>query len=297
MSSPRKFNKLVPVLIILLFMLVCSIIAGFFFSRPPVLFVTDSTFFMLYGPERFRQKQREISLSLFRPVIPVNVSENTGHDIIAIATEEAFSSPWAVLFPYRYHASARLYKDKHRDVPVVVMGGMNPVPEGLSNMDITYFRTDVLVDLYRAVLSAFVLAGEKEVLILCDESFSKEYQAPLGEMLVSSGYTEEPVFLAPFTHFNRFSDIGCVIVTGSASRHLDQIENIPVILFSWVDPALTPQAVKVVVDDSPWAMANRALKAMDSGEILMPSAAVILGNRIDKKTDFRKIRDFFREVF
>ena len=82
-------------------------------------------------------------------------------------------------------------------------------------------------------------------------------------------------------------------------RFLEQGLDIPLLLFSWTDPAMTPQTVKIVFNDSIWAMAPRALKSMPppGGEILIPSLAQVLKDRIEEKGDFRRLRAIVQGKF
>ena len=297
MANSRITIKRFLLFIALFLVLTSGALAGVFLSRPPVLIVTDLSFYALYGPDRFRQRQREISLSLFRRVVPVTVAENAGPDLVAIAAEEAFREPWAVLFPYRYLAGARLFKENNPEVPVLVMGGRNPKPSGLADTDIVFVRTDTSMDLYRAGVSAAFFAGEKNILIFDDGLLTEENREFLGELLVSRGFYGELLFRTRHAHIHNFAEIGSVILTGPADRFLEQNLGIPMILFSWIDPDFTPRTVKLVFDDSPWALAVKALRSGREGEILIPSAPKAISGRISERGDFRKLRDLIQENF
>ena len=297
MRISLRNKKHLILIIVLVFALLAGGGAGFFFLRPPLLIVTDSSFSMLYGSERLAQKQRQAAMSFFRRVIPVLVSENAGPDLVAIAVNETFSLPWAVLFPYRYLEGARIYKENNHDMRVFVMGGSNPYPATLTGTGITYVRTDTMLDLYRAGLSAVLLAGEKNILVFDDGLYTDEDQELLRELLVSRGFLGELIFVSLIARSPPYSETGCIIVTGPVTRFLEQNLNIPVVLFSWVDPAITPRMVKLVFDDSPWALVTKALRFRDSEEIRIPSQPIALSGRIDVKSDFRRLRSLIKEIF
>jgi hypothetical protein len=227
----------------------------------------------------------------------VTVSEHAGPDLVAIAAEEAFRNPWAVVFPFRYLGGARFYKENNPEVTVVVMGGRNPVPLGLEDTGITYVRTDIKTDLLRAGLSAALLAGEKNILLFDDGLFPEEYRELLAELLESRGFLGEIVLRSVYAHIPSFAEIGSVIIPGPATRFLEQNLDIPTVLFSWADPGFTPLSVKLVFDDSPWALVAKALKNNGSDEIFLPSAPAVLPDRIEEKRDFRKLRDLVQEKF
>jgi hypothetical protein len=292
-TSPKRKIQL-PLIIALSFIL---ILGGIFVIRAPVLIVTDASFSQLYGPGRLRQRQWHIALNLFRQVITVTVSEHAGSDHVAFAVEETFGYPKAVLFPYRYLAGARHYRQNNPDIPVLVMLGGRSKPDDETDLGIIYVLTDSATDLYRAGLSAALLAGEKRTLIFDDELFPEENRELLREMLEQRGFLLEPLFLSPSAHYSRWADIGCVIMTGPASRFLEQGLDIQVILFSWVDPAITPNAVKIIFDDSPWAIAARAVKSIGSGDIIIPSAPAPFFDRMEDRANFRIIRGILKEEF
>ena len=269
-----------------------------FSSRQPVLIVTDASFSQLYGRERLQQKTGEISRALFRPLVPVIVSENAGPDHVAIAVEEAFSSPWAVLFPHRYHEGARLYKKNNPDIRVLLLGN-GQKPGDFAETDITFVYTDSGLDLYRAGLCAGYLAKEKKVLFFDDGLFPEDLKEKMIEDFASFGFSQEPVFNRSHVNYASYEDLGCVVLASPASRFFEQRLDIPIIVFSWVDPDLTPRDIKLVFDDSLWTLAKRALKlphgSGETKEILLPSAPALLKDRIDRKRDVWKLRSLLRK--
>ena len=292
-----RIRKQLPKLIVL-FVILC--IGGVFFFRPPVLVVTDPSFIQLYGPLRLRLKGFRTSLGLFRRVKVVEVAESAGPDLISLAVEAPSRSPLAVLFPSRYLEGARLYKEKHPVTPVLVTG---VVPRPAEEAVLTVVSTDTVQDLYRAGICAATLAGEKRVIFFSADALPAGYREAFREGLKSNGFSGESVFLISSADYSSYSEVGCVVITGQAAKFLEQRLAIPVILFSWADPAQTPWTVKIVFDDSPLALAKEALGQIPPpvGEILIPSEPRFLYGRMDGKTgekkDFRKLREKIKEKF
>ena len=270
---------------------------GAFWFRSPVLVVTDSSFNQLYGPLRFYLKGIVTSLKFFRRLITVTVAESAGSDLIRLAVEGSSRLPGMVLFPYRYIQGAQQYKEAHPAIPVFVMGGGNPKPRGEAAF--TFVTTDTAQDLYRAGLCAAILNGEgKSILFFTDGVLSDAYRKAFQEGLRAQGFLNDPVYANASADYSSYSSIGCVVVDGPASKFIDRNLKIPVILFSWVDPATTPRAVKLVFDDSPLALAAGVLRSLPpAGEVLIPSEPIPLPDRIDGKKDFRNIQALIKEKF
>jgi hypothetical protein len=262
-----------------------------FSDRPPLLIVTDISFSQLYGPERLEQQTRRISLSFFRQVIQVLVDESAGPELVAIAAEEAFDEPWAVIFPYRYLEGARRYKEAMPETPVFVIGGSTrSTEEAFSSV-----FTDTRTDLYRAGLAAALFTGEKIPLFFSDGILSEELREVFRQGLADNGCLQEPTFLYAASNYSSWAEIGCVVVAGPASRFAEQNLDIPIILFSWIDPSLTPGTVKIVFDDSHLTLAVEALRAMPAAEILLPSSPSIFRDRVGEKGIYSKLKDIIRK--
>jgi hypothetical protein len=250
-----------------------------FLLRPPVLIVTDGSFRQLYGERRLRDEGLKTSFGLFRRVIPLNVSENAGPDLVVL-TVEGYGRPGAVIFPYRYLEAARLYSERHEDIPALVSGEGNRPP--LEPLPFSFIRTDSAADLYRAGLCAALLAGEKQVLFLgsANPESREQFLEGLGG--------REPVFADSAPEISDFSGFGCVV---AASKIPEMNLDIPIVLFSWLDPAFTPSAVKLIFDDSPWALAGEALRTHPrAGETPIASKPRLLRARIGEKAVFKALR-------
>jgi len=283
LSRPKKHLVLFIVFALLLILVIAVWV---FFQRAPILIVTDISFSQLYGSERLARQGRRISFSFFRQLIPVLVDENAGPELMAIAAQEAFEDPWAVVFPYRYLEGARRYREDRPDTAVLVMGG----PPQQEAETISFVSTDTRADLYMAGMAAALLTGEKRPLLFSDGTFTEEQREAFRQGLSDQGFTQDPIFANASAGYSSYTEIGCVVVSGPAARFVDLNLDIPMILFSWVDPSFTPSTVKLIFDDSPWALAVEALKLLPAGEIVLPSSPSIFKDRIEGKDVFTKLK-------
>jgi hypothetical protein len=271
--------------------------AGLFLLRPPVLIVTDASFNTLYGSMRARLSGIESSFALGRRVIPVPVSESASPDVAVLAVEAAAPSPYAVLFPYRYYEAGRQYKENSPGVPVLILGSREgEVPAGNGLVPV---YADRETDFYRAGLCAALLAREGkngEVLVFSDGTMPARGREAFLEGLRAQGFIKNPVYLGLNSDYQNYQGVSCAVLTGPAARFFAENRKAPVILFSWFDPALTPLEVKVIFDDSPWALAVRAVKAAEGGAEagFFPSRSLIPRGRTGKDT-WRALAGLARE--
>ncbi|MDR2021091.1 MAG: hypothetical protein LBQ14_10045 [Treponema sp.] len=261
--------------------------AAAFFIRSPALLVTDASFEDLYGRSRSRGKRLELSLRLFRRVKTVEVAGDAGADLAAFAAEAALPSPYCVLFPYRYYQGAQRYARRFPQVPVAVLGGRVRDGAGIPG----FIPTDTAADFYRAGLCASVLAREGTVLVMGEpspverEAFLDGLRAgDYGGMLQYAGEAEESLPRAD-----------CIIIAGPGSFSSVRQNRAPLVLFSWVNPELTPGECRVIFDDSPWALAAEAVKMAVRGNFgPLPSEALVLKGRIGEKEVLRSLKEAVR---
>ncbi|GHV61605.1 hypothetical protein AGMMS49587_06180 [Spirochaetia bacterium] len=277
--------------------LILAFLAGFFFSRSPALILSDASFDALYGPRRALIAQARLSLGLFRPVKKVLLAESAGPDAAVFALEEASRRPFGAILPARYGRGGQRYAEAHPDVPVAVIEGRG---RGGANIEenLRYIAADAGTDAYRAGRCAAILAqagGAADgdgggILFFQDEQnfpFNREsFLAGLRE----EGFMKDPVFLSLNSNYSSYENISCVVLTGASPHFLDRNIKVPVILFSWLDPALTSANVRLVFDDSPWALAFRAFRAEKS----LPSDIIIQEKRIEDPEALRKIKTAVR---
>jgi hypothetical protein len=282
------------------FVLASALGALVFFTRAPVLVVTDDSFDVLYGKQRGWEKFVRTSLRLWRPVVMVRIAENAGTDMVAFAVEEAAAGREGdapVLIPYRYYAGAVRYRAQNPQARVAVLEGRgvqvrtgSPASPGLVSIG-----TDSVSDLYRAGGAAAVLAGEGTILFFHDRNLTERERGAFLQGLRDNSYGREPVFLASGSEYNDLDDVSCAVLGASAASLLDKYTNIPLIVFSWVDPALTPSNVYLVFDDSPWALAVEAVKLLEAGDenegVSLPSRILFPRGRIDKSEILQKLKE------
>ena len=285
-----------PLIGILLFFVVLGAV---FLLRSPVLIVTDASFDQLYGSLRLREERARLSHRLFRRVIPVTVTETAGPDLVALAAAGASKSAKLVIFPYRYLEGAEYYTKNSPKTPVLVMEGtrFQARNSSVGDFGLVFARINTEEDLYRAGLCAALLADGEQVVFISDETLPGEYRDAFREGLRAQGHLKDPVYLNSQSDFSPNSEGGCAVLAGSAGKFLEQSSKIPIILFSWIDPGLTPRTVKIIFDDSPWALAAELIRKFPSreGEIFVSSKPFVFPDRIDDKRDFRKIRGKIKE--
>ena len=289
----RNFERRKIKIALLIILLLALIPVFAFLLRSPVLIVTDESFNRLYGPARLAHERRRVSRELFRRIIPVMVAETAGDDLVSIAVEGASNSPILVLFPYRYFPGARNYKNKYPERPVLVVGGSRPRNESV----VPFVRINIEEDLYRAGLCAAAFAGEQRIVFFGDGSASGNNWDAFRQGLRDRDYMGSPLFPGLSSEYSSFSDVGCVILTGAASKFIEKKLKMPMILFSWLDPAMTPRSVKLVFDDSPWALAADIFRNFDNSgrDIEVSSRPLVLEDRFDEKKDFRNIQHLVKE--
>jgi hypothetical protein len=261
--------------------------AGVFFFRAPVLLVTDAAFDALYGPKRALVKRVEVSLRLFRRVVPVLVPDSVGPDIVAFTVGEAARSPYCVLFPYRYQAGAARYVGEAPGVPVFVLGGGQV--QKTDAEDVVFIQTDTRTDSYRAGLCAALLARESAGEIVVYGQVTAEWREAFLAGLREDGVERVVKYFSVTEDYIDIQKVACVVMNGQATVFLEQNHDIPVILFSWLDPALTSQAIKVVFDDSPWALLARVAHGKEEGSF--PSGMVFPKGRTAARTKLQRMRE------
>ena len=265
------------------------IIALFYWSRPPVLMLTDPSLTLLYGSSRARSKEAGISLRLFRPFISVQVANNASPEIVVEAVKAVHKAPMAVFFPYHFIEAARRFKDELPGITVIVMEGRQMVDQG---DDFVVISTDSDTDFYRAGICAALLTRDSTggIVFYQNTSFKDSHREAFEKGLEKGGFIKETFFLDSSTDYYSWQDISCVVISGPAVRFFERNLDIPVILFSWIDPSMTPANVKIIFDNSPWALAVESLRLLKSGGSTLPSPIILPLGRLGKSgTEIRKL--------
>ncbi|GHV74775.1 hypothetical protein AGMMS49940_20770 [Spirochaetia bacterium] len=267
-------------------------LAGLYRLRAPVVLVVADEFTGLYGKRRSLVKQAEISLKLFRRVRLAPIADGASADVVAFAAVEAAVGPYAVLFPSIYQQGARHYAEQAPGIPVAVLG----FPPGAGAGGLVFIETDRKTDFYRAGCCAaiFARAGGGGVLFFTGDAGNGDARQAFSKGLMDQGFEDPPLFVDRGENYTPSEGISCVVMAAPAQAYLDNNPAIPTILFSWMDPGITPREIKLIVDDSPWAQAAAAVKllhpAQSSGLTPIPSEILIPRGRIGDEALRREIK-------
>ena len=273
-----------------------------FLARSPVLVVTDHSFIPLYGTARIKGELARSSFSLFRRVKIVLIADDSGDDIVRFVIEETSKRPHSVIFPLRFAGAARFYRENHPRIPVIILEGRYPETENPSfsaiesnNADDYFiYKTDINADFYRAGLASAILDRDKNdrIAVFLETNLQIQAREAISQALND---LEKPLQASYFTHFSMFSGnsgFSCVVISGIGAEYFEKYSNVPIIFFSWIDPALVPVDVVLILDDSPLAQAVEAVRMASAGVTkgAVKSKPVFLpGSGIEKEI-LRKIK-------
>ena len=307
---------------LVILVVVCAVLAVpivIFCIRPPVLIVTNATFAALYGKSHLRQQRFAASLALFQRVKPVMVADDAGPDMVSIAVLEAARQPFCVLFPREQSAAALSFHEQFPETPVVLLSGLVPIPEiPYPDGFLCIYGVNRPVDMYRAGLFAEILGNMPPKPVKKVEKQAKSTAAPpsppasgpktyvlwqdshvqtLERELFSQGIREKDpesaiIFVNSAAEMPDMKVISCTVLTGAGAEYLGKNPRIPLILFSWIDPALTAREVMVLFDDSAWALAVPAVRmaVQKQAEGIIPSKPLIFAEKIAHNSVFRMLK-------
>jgi hypothetical protein len=208
--------------------------------------------------------------------------------VIAFAVSEAAKRPYAALFPFSYEQGARRYAEQFPEIPVGVFGGGSQTPQtgelpGEEN-GLVFIETDRATDLYRAGRCAalFALQDGGGILFFTGDMVSWNDKDAFLKGLRDEGFENFPVFVDIGEEYTLPRALSCVVMARAEESYLDTNPTVPAILFSWMDPGITPREIKVIFDDSPWALAAGAAKTLHrkEGGAPVPSEVLIPKDRI-----------------
>jgi len=273
-----------------------------FLLRAPVLVVTDPPFVALYGEGRIRARQASASAALFRRVLPVMISGDASPDMLLAAISYASESPFAVLFPLRFASAAERFREEFPGTPVALLRGAVPpgdLPEGGGFFSV--IGTDRAADLFRAGLFAGAAGaaraaggeGGRRVHVLWQDRFAGPDDRELFYAAVSAADPGSAVvFVRTHAEMPDPREVSSLVMMGIGADFFGGLPGVPVVLFGWLDPALTSRDVVAMFDDSPWALAapaaRMAARGAPSGEI--PSKALVFSDRIADNRVARALR-------
>jgi len=295
----KKTINLLParVMIIIAVVVIAFLVtAVVFYSRSPVLVVTDTIFIELYGKERIRRQGRSSSFALFRRVKPVITADGASPDIIVTAISGAARNPYCVLFPGYLAPAAEQFHLQFPEIRAVILGGFSaaydlPRPDGV----LCVYQTDLNTDLYRAGLFAGTLGlkkGSSEAQKTCFFWQDRHILAAERDVFFMGLREIDPGAAARFVNSTLDipspEGISCVILTSSGTEYFEENAKIPLILFTWLDIAILPAETAAVFDDSTWALvvpaARMAVNNQSEGKI--PSKPLVFsGGKADNGID------------
>jgi hypothetical protein len=265
-----------------------------------VLIVSDAHFGTLYGLRRGKRQQIFASIALFRRVKPVLAAEGAGPDIVTLALTEAAKNPMCVLIPGSYASAAARYHKEFPEIPAVLFAGnVRDLPA--SDDFLSVCRTDTSIDLYRAGLMAGILGkkskdeasdAQMSVAFLPDRSVQNSERALFTEGVNEMSPDLEVVTARNVADMPDAKFVSCAVLGNSGAEYFDKNPRMPLILFTWLDPALAPGKTAVVFDDSPCALAVPAVRAAlkNGGEIKIPSKPLIISGKTADNGIFRMLR-------
>jgi hypothetical protein len=260
---PMRFKRRIPIIILSALLGCAGLGAAFFRLRAPALLVLDEEFTFLYGARRSVVKRAELSLRLFRRVEVAQVAAGASPDVVAFAAAAAAARPCAALFPARYRQGALRYAEQTPGVPVGTLGG-GVLFRSTEGEGFRFIETDKKTDLYRAGRCAalFALRDGGGILFFAGDLIGLEDREAFVRGLRDQGFGDNPLFVERGRESAPPEGLSCVVMTSPVENYLENNPSVPMILFSWIDPGSSPRSVKIIFDDSPWALAFEATKAL-----------------------------------
>jgi len=297
-------KKIIILIIITVFILTAFLVPYLIFiNKAPVLIVSDEGFISYYGVKRIKKEALKISLNLFRPVKTVSVANDAGSDLAALAVSEISAQPYCALFPLRFAGAAKYYREKNPQIPVVILEGRypenaNPSSFSLGNNTSGYFiyKNDVESDFYKAAGAALIIdKGQNgKIAVFIEPGILTQARTAFLQglkdfkELFNIEIGPESLFFSDYSSFYERNDISCAVVTTIGIEFVDRrTVNIPIILFSWIEPLYAPDNAVIIIDDSPLAQVKKAVSMVEAGEEK---------GKIPSKFQFIKMKNFDKET-
>jgi hypothetical protein len=258
--------------------------------RPPVVIVVDEAFLSIYGRRRANIKRYVLSAPLLRRVVFAVVAGDAGQGAANFAVNTASKTPCLALFPEWYLGDAEQYAAaidaaglSGKTRTVVVDGGASG---GKSIGRAESLPIDRETDLYRAGMCAAILAKGGGIVVCYQGNLPAAQREAFIEGLTVSGYTKAPIFLRNTESMTQ-TDIGCVVLLSVVNTNLLAVkDDIPTILFSWLDPEYTPSEVTVIFDDSLPAVVGQVMQ----GRVKLAAQTRILKKRLESAASHEALK-------
>jgi hypothetical protein len=279
-----RFKRWILIIILSVVLGCAGLGAALYRFRAPALLALDEEFTLLYGVGRSAVKKAELSLRLFRRVEVAQIAAGASPDVVAFAAAAAAERPCAALFPARYRQGALRYAEQNPGIPVGALGGGALFRTG-EGEGFRFIETDKRTDLYRAGRCAalFALRDGGNILFFAGDLIGLEDREAFVRGLRDQGFGNDPLFVDRGMAYTLPERLSCVVMASPAENYPENNSVVPMILFSWLDPGSAPRSVKIIFDDSPWALAFEAAKALAREGDIPPlaSEALALWDRIE----------------
>ncbi|MCL2210370.1 MAG: hypothetical protein FWB95_00425 [Treponema sp.] len=261
-------------IIIILPIVLFFILNAVYNARSPVLIVTEESFLQLYSGERAEKEAAKTAAALFRPVKTVTIANDAGFDIVPVAVMDVSPDPYCVIFPLRFARSAKLFAEQNPEITVIILEGSFPDTEkpvelviGSDISNFFIYKTDINSDFYNAGLASLTLdQGKNGNIVVFTEKNLPQARENFLRALNDRGNLLETRFYTSFMQYSEVSNLSCIVLAGSGADIVENKPGTPVIMFTWIDPSLLPMDIVLVIDDSPWAQALRAVKMASAVE-------------------------------
>jgi hypothetical protein len=207
-----------------------------------------------------------------------------------------------VIFPLRFAGAARLYREDAPLIPVVLLEGWHEgdglnQTAGTGTEGIYVYKTDIDADIKMAAVAAAALDMGKngKIAVFLEAGI---FDRARGAFLLALEGTEsrlDAVFFTSYEGFSGIPDLSCVVLAGAGAEFFENYSDVPAVFLTWIDPALLPDDVVVVIDDSPWAQAVHAagmVKARAASGEIKSKFEIVNKGRIDSVT-LRELRKQF----
>ena len=276
MYPQKLFKEIAPLVSVFLILFVFLMVL---LVRRPVVVVTDKFFTTLYGPHREQAKMLESMLRIQRRVRIFRVGDEIDSSAIAQRLSFEIKNPYCVIFPFRYFQAAAAYAEEEPTTRAYVLGERNlsQPATGKAVYVPTAWREDFKKAGYPAAMISYLsqnraVEGEardgrstnahKIILMLTQENPLPEAQEGFNEGLKQGNWPGVHNILSNASSLSQSSIVSAILLT-PASSFVQGATNVPSIVFSALDLHLLPDFIKIVIDDSPWALLPGLVEQID----------------------------------
>jgi thioredoxin 1 len=127
----------------------------------------------------------------------------------------------------------------------------------------------------------------RRIVVFLEPDIQAEARSAFLQPLNELENSPETLFFTSFAHFYDVPGLTCVVIAGIGFDFLEKNTNVPVILFTWIDPFMVPNNVAIIANDSPWAQTVQAVRK---------AAAGVQNGQIQSKFKEKKKKKIYREA-